>query len=270
MALPLPRSLSPSKVGAFTTCPLAFRFATIDRLPEPPTRPAVLGTLVHRTLEGLLWNHPSGHRSVDVADAELDDAFTELAADAELLALALDRDGVDALRNEARMLVANYFTLEDPNSIADVAIEMTLEAVVDGVRLRGILDRLDIGPTGELSIVDYKTGKVPSDSAVSGRLAGVQFYAMLCQHVLHLRPARVRLLYLRGPMVIEAVPTDQELTGVTRRTGAVWAAIERACEHDDFRPRPSALCSWCSFRPLCPAHGGDPRPARPPVDVPGG
>lgn len=270
MALPLPRSLSPSKVGAFTTCPLAFRFATIDRLPETPTRPAVLGTLVHRTLEGLLWHHPPGQRTMDVADVALDKAFTELAADPELLGLTLDQDGLDALRGEARMLVANYFTLEDPNDIAEIAVEMTLEAVVGGVRLRGILDRLDVDPTGELTVVDYKTGRVPSPAAAPARLAGVQFYAMLCQYVLHQRPTRVRLLYLRGPAVIEAVPTDQGLTGVARRTGAVWAAIERACERDDFRPRPSALCSWCSFRPLCPAHGGDQRLGTPPADVIGG
>src|SRR5258705_10497286 len=36
MSLEAPRTLSPSKVAAFTDCALAFRFATIDRLPRPP------------------------------------------------------------------------------------------------------------------------------------------------------------------------------------------------------------------------------------------
>jgi putative RecB family exonuclease len=38
-------------------------------------------------------------------------------------------------------------------------------------------------------------------------------------------------------------------------------AIRTACERDDFRARPSALCDFCSFREFCPAWGGDPSQA---------
>jgi putative RecB family exonuclease len=65
-------------------------------------------------------------------------------------------------------------------------------------------------------------------------------------------------MYLREPIVIEAVPSEQAVRGTRQRTSAVWSAIERACENEDFRPRPSALCNWCSFQSLCPIYGGDP------------
>ena len=51
MSLPLPTTLSPSKISAFKHCPLQFRFSVIDRLPEPPSPAASKGTLVHRALE---------------------------------------------------------------------------------------------------------------------------------------------------------------------------------------------------------------------------
>ena len=57
---------------------------------------------------------------------------------------------------------------------------------------------------------------------------------------------------------IIATPSDQSAKGVARRTAALWSAIEQACARDDFRPRPSRLCDFCTFRPYCPAHGGDP------------
>ena len=63
MALTLPRSLSPSKLSAFKDCPLAFRFAAIDRLPEAPAPHMVKGTLVHSALERLFWDHPRGERT---------------------------------------------------------------------------------------------------------------------------------------------------------------------------------------------------------------
>jgi len=46
-------SLSPSRAGDFKTCPLLYRFRTVDRLPEKPNADAVRGTLIHSVLERL-------------------------------------------------------------------------------------------------------------------------------------------------------------------------------------------------------------------------
>ena len=43
-----------------------------------------------------------------------------------------------------------------------------------------------------------------------------------------------------------------------RKTDALWSAIGRACERDDFRPSTGPLCNWCAYKPYCPAFGGDP------------
>ena len=256
MPLPLPSSLSPSKVSTFRDCALAFRFSAIDKLAEPPTVATVKGTLVHRALERLFWHHPAGARTEEAARAELEAAWQELGD--EVSGLGLDGDGADGLLADARRLVQGYLRLEDPDAVTPVGVELTLEARVGGLLLRGIIDRLDVLPSGELVVVDYKTGRVPPPGHEQQRLGGVQFYALLCEEVLGRRPAKVRLLYLRDPLCIEAEPSDQALRGLRQRTQAVWSAIERACEADDFRPKPSALCGWCSFKALCPAFGGDP------------
>ena len=65
-ALPMPRSLSPSSMSTFTSCPLAFRFSYIERLPEPPSAPASKGTLVHLALQHLMWRPPA-ERTIDAA-----------------------------------------------------------------------------------------------------------------------------------------------------------------------------------------------------------
>src|SRR5207245_9519216 len=51
--LPVIGSLSPSRAGDFMTCPLLFRYRTIDRLPQTPSPAATRGTLVHAVLERL-------------------------------------------------------------------------------------------------------------------------------------------------------------------------------------------------------------------------
>ena len=52
MALPLPTSLTPSKVASFKDCALAFKFSNIDRLPEPPA--LWLGYLIPELLVSVL------------------------------------------------------------------------------------------------------------------------------------------------------------------------------------------------------------------------
>jgi putative RecB family exonuclease len=253
MALDLPRTLTPSKVTAFTNCPLAFRLSQIERLPEPPSPHAVKGTLVHTALEGLFWHHASGSRTPAAALAELERAWTELQDDEEFVQLELDGDRADKFLADARTLVENYFRLEDPNRAHAVGVELGVETMVDGMRLRGIIDRLDVAPDGSLIVVDYKTGRAPSERFERGSLGGVQTYALLCESLLGRAPSEVRLLYLRQPIAISSVPSEQSIRGQRKRAVAVWTAIERACDSEDFRPNVGPLCDHCHFKTSCPA-----------------
>jgi putative RecB family exonuclease len=268
MSFELPRSLSPSKVTSFRDCALAFRFSAIDHLPEPSSPAMVKGTLVHSALERLFWLHDQGDRSESVGLTELDAAWDELQSDPEYVSLGLTTDQAAAFLDDGATLVRNYFRLEDPNQVRTVGTELTLDAKLGSVRLRGIIDRLDLTDEGELVVVDYKTGRAPSEAYEQSKLVGVHIYAMLCEELLGRRPVRVELLHLREPTVITAKPSDQAVRGHRQRTVAVWSAIERACRDEDFRPKTSPLCKHCHFQAFCPAFGGDPALAAPTLLAP--
>ncbi len=253
MALEPPRTLSPSKVSAFTSCPLAFRFSQIERLPEPPSPHAVKGTLVHAALERLYWHHAPGARTAATAQRELEGAWAALQDDPEFTELGLGPEEAAAFLADARTLVANLFELEDPNATRTVGVELGVEAHVEGMRLRGIIDRLDVDPDGRLVVVDYKTGRTPGERYERGSLGGVHTYALLCESILGQAPAEVRLLYLRQPVAISTAASEQTIRGQRKRAVAVWTAIERACASEDFRPNVSALCGSCHFKSTCPA-----------------
>ncbi len=251
-------SLSPSSVSSFTSCPLAFKFSYLDRLPEPPSVAASRGTLVHRALERL-HDRPAAERSIDAALLDLDDAASELRDHPEFAGLGLDADQWAAFREEATVLVQRYFELEDPRSVRAIGLEIKLEARIgERFKIRGIIDRLELDADGELIVTDYKTGAAPREQHERARLVGVQIYALLCEQNFGRRPKRVQLLYLSTPEAIIAEPSEQSITGVTRKAEAIYKAIVRACTNDDFRPNRSALCSYCTFKPYCPAYGGDP------------
>lgn len=259
MALALPSSLSPSRLSSFTSCGLQFRFTAIDRLPEPPTIAATRGTLVHGALEQL-FTLPAEQRLPEAASACLDRAVERLRTDPDWTGLDLDDAGEARMRAEAADLVSRYFRLEDPTAVHPVGLELKLEVDVGGVRLRGIIDRLDL-VDGELVVTDYKTGRAPGDGYARQRMTGVHLYSLMCERWFGRRPVRVQLLHLAEPVKIIAEPSEQSTRGLARRLEAVWQAVETACEREDFRPRPSPRCDWCAFQAWCPAFGGDPTQA---------
>src|SRR5690349_20623406 len=59
-------SLSPSRAGDFKTCPLLYRFRSIDRIPERPSPDQARGTLVHAVLAAL-FDLPAQERTPQCA-----------------------------------------------------------------------------------------------------------------------------------------------------------------------------------------------------------
>lgn len=257
----VPTSLSPSRVESFLSCPMAFRFASIEQLPEPPAEHSTKGSLVHRALE-LLFTEPSHGRDLAAARVAFDRAVVEFRADPEFTGLRLDETKEAAFLADAWVLVERYFEMEDPRTVRDIGIELRLSATVGDLELRGIIDRLELDDEGRLVVVDYKTGRVPGPKYEQDRMNGVHFYSFLCQEVLGERPVEVRLMYLRGGRTITATPTAQSVRFLTTRTTAVWKAIAAACTSGDFQPKQGPLCNLCAFRDWCPAFGGSPERAR--------
>ncbi len=232
----------------------------MQRLWEPPSPAASKGTLVHRALE-LLHNRPAQERTRDAALSDLQTAAAELAADPEFAELHLTAEQWQSFVSESEVFVERYLQLEDPTTINAVGLELKLEAKLGKVTLRGIIDRLDLTPEGDLVVTDYKTGKAPSERFLHKSLEGVHLYALLCEQNFGKRPVRVQLLYLSKPEAIVATPTESTVRGVEVKSGALMTAIKTACVKDDFRPRTSPLCNYCSFKDFCPSFGGDPETA---------
>jgi putative RecB family exonuclease len=256
-------SLSPSRAADFKTCPLLYRFRCIDRLPETPSRAATRGTMVHAVLESL-FDLPSAERTLDSARQMLPSAWARVREEAPEVdtLFSEDTDGSDfaAWMESAAELLGNYFRLEDPSRLEPESREQRVEIVIDGLQLRGIVDRVDVSPAGDLRIVDYKTGASPREAFEAKALFQMKFYALVLWRTRGVVPRQLRLMYLADTDTLSYAPDAEELTRFERTLMAIWAAIQRAMQTGDFRPSPSRLCDWCDHKALCPAFGGTPPP----------
>jgi putative RecB family exonuclease len=258
------RALSPSRAADFLTCPLLYRFRVIDRLPSPPSAPAARGTLVHAVLERL-FDLPAADRTPERAVELLAPEWDRLVqAEPELAGLISD-DGLDGPDRaswfaDASALVDTWFTLEDPTRLEPAERELYVEAEVDGLTLRGYVDRLDVTADGAMRVVDYKTGRSPSEHFEAKALFQMRFYALVLWRSRGVVPRMLQLVYLGNREVLRYSPDEADLLATERKVTALWAAIERAARTGDWRPSPSRLCDWCEHRDLCPAWGGTPPP----------
>ena len=243
-------TLSPSRASDYKTCPQLFKFRAIDKIEAPPTVYQARGTTAHLALQRL-FDLPANERDPDRLFDLFREAWMELR-DVEFPDLFTSRDeerewGVGSLE-----VLANYFGIEDPSTFDPADRELDMLEDLDGITIRGILDRIDETADGVV-ITDYKTGKAPPERYALPAFFALKIYALLIRHRTGTTPTTLRLMYLTGPTVYEIPVNDAQLDAMDRQLRALWAAIDKAIVSGNFPTRTSRLCDWCSYQDICPA-----------------
>jgi len=230
-------NLSPSRLSTFLGCGLRYKFKYVDKLPDGSGQAAVNGTAVHEALE-YTYAFPQALRTLATALTQLDAVLAEWPADTEYT----------PQRERCQELIWNLFDLEDPTAVNCRKTEMDLLVPWGDHNLRGIIDRVDVEDDGYV-IVDYKTGKAPSDQYLDEKLLGVRMYALMGLKAFGTLPVRVKLLFLGTPQTITVDVTPSMARGVELKAVAAVAAMERG----QFSPKPGDACRFCSFADVCPS-----------------
>lgn len=249
-------TLSPSRAGDFKTCPQLFKFRAIDRLEEPPSVYQARGTTAHLALQRL-FDDPDVERTPERLYDLFREAWTEIRGEEEFEGLFQDTEEERDWGLESMELLANYFSIEDPTAFDPEDRELDMLEDLDGMVIRGILDRIDRDTDGRLVITDYKTGKAPPERYALSAFFALKIYALLIRNKLGETPKEVRLLYLNGPTLYRLPIDDRQLDAMDGQLRALWGAIERAMATGRFPARPGRLCNWCSYQEICPAFADD-------------
>ena len=253
-----PLALSPSRCGDYLQCPLLFRFRALDRLPEPKTVAQVKGTLVHAVLEEM-HKLPREQRLYPAAVKQLKPTWADMCAkDKDLLELVPEEELYDFLV-ECRSLLRGYFEMENAQGFDAYATEMYVDTVLpNGVPVRGFIDRVDVAPTGQVRVVDYKTGKKPLPRYSDQAKFQMRFYALVYWRLYGRIPDQLRLMYLKVMDSMFLAPSKEELEYFERDLADLWAKIQADIEAGQFKTKTSKLCGWCPHQSLCPEFGGTP------------
>ncbi|HVB51686.1 MAG TPA: PD-(D/E)XK nuclease family protein [Acidimicrobiales bacterium] len=258
---PLPKSLSPSRLSDFQTCPRRYQHASVERIPQPASYATAKGRFVHYVFEQLFLLD-NDQRTIEMAREYVEPAQVEILTDDVRTDIGLDDVMLAKLLHETDAIIVRYFEMEDPRTVTSEGVELRLGVEVNGAPLYGILDRLDRDADGTLTIVDYKTGALPNRNYDSSTFANTELYAALCEAKLGERPSTIRLMYVAHGHAIERNVTDVVVRARASAAASAWTKINQYYEDGDFPATPSSnACRFCSFKDLC-RNQGVPVPAR--------
>lgn len=253
-------TLSPSRANDYLNCPLLYRFRTIDRLPEPPSVDAIRGTLVHSVLEKL-FTYPRPERTRTIAQSFVVPIWSEMKVERDDVREIVHTLNEETFLISAYALVERYFELENPSLFEPTELEAHVETELnDKLIIHGYIDRLDIAPTGEIRIVDYKTGKAPGIGFEEKSFFQMKFYALILWRNLGRVPKRLQMIFLGDGRVLTQDPTEEELMKTQSKIEKIAADIQLSKEQGMWPTRKSKLCDWCAHQSICPEFGGTPPP----------
>jgi len=243
-----PPHLSPSSIATFHQCPLKYKFSRIDGLKEPATEATIRGNFVHSILEGLYAVEKSG-RTLQTAKAIASEVWTSYEAEVRSIVKASD---INSFRWQSWWCVENLFKLESPTEIEFDGIETELNHSVDGVKIKGFVDRWSFHGD-KIRISDYKTGKTPKKQYQADKFDQLLIYAICLSDVHNKSVDLLELVYLKDGVRLTSVPTAGDIDRIRAMIVQVRQDIDERCETEIFEAKTSVLCGWCHFKPICPA-----------------
>jgi putative RecB family exonuclease len=243
--------VTPSKLATWVDCPRRYRMTYVDR-PTPQRGGAyahsTLGAVVHNALRAF-FDLPLSKRTPDTGAALVtthwkDDGFADSA-----------QAGV--FRERARGWVADYLSHTDV-SIEPVGLERWVSAPAGTIVAEGRVDRID-DRSGELVIVDYKTGRAALTTDDARGSQALAMYAIATTRTLRRQCRKVELHHLPTGTVAVWEHTDESFARHQGRAEETADELQLATDTFNaggdpdvlFPPQVGRQCGWCDFRRHC-------------------
>jgi DNA helicase-2/ATP-dependent DNA helicase PcrA len=272
-----PLSLSFYQIDDYLTCPLKYKYAHVLRVPLAPHHAIIYGAALHKAVQVFHNQQAKGHV---MSEQELDAVFESAWSNEGFVS----RDHEEARLQAGRAALRRFRTAQlAPDGVIPTYVEREFSFSLDGDRVRGRWDRVDIEPVHDggvraadpdpgratsadvvsptlgmlgperVTITDYKSSDVRDPAKARQRAREslqLQIYAMGYEAMTGRLPDAVALHFLESGL-IGRVPVDPVRLAKARDKIARAAAGMRA---RDYAPRPDYLaCTYCAFRDICPS-----------------
>lgn len=255
------KELSYSSFHTYEECPQRWKFLYVDGLEEAQRSYFSFGRSMHLALEAFVAPMVEGGASQRGQTSLLDfggvpASQTPISVEEllELFKRVWVSEGYASADEEERYFLTgkdllrrfhSAYTASIPKTIA---VEKDLSGSMEGVKIHGIIDRIDLVNGETLDVLDYKTTRELSvqDAVASDQLT---FYQFLAEQNYDKPVSSLTLYHLRSLKPLSSPPRDKKKKiEVTTRVGRVWDGMTA----EKYEPAPGPQCRRCEFRSRCP------------------
>lgn len=249
--------VSPSAIDSFQTCPLRWMLVQSGG-DGPPIGAASIGTLVHEI-------------AAEHEGQSEEELRTALAASWPRLGF---RQGwiSDRQRGRAELMLtrlARWFADSAAVGWRRLAAEQSMRATLGRVQISATLDRIEVGPSGELRVIDYKTGRSKPREADLRRHPQLGAYQVVLEEAdengrppgipAGARVAGAALVHLGRAAGATGRPSVQVQSALAddpddpRWAHQLVAEVGERMAATEFAATPGDHCRICPVRTSCPA-----------------
>ena len=133
-----PLSLSFYQIDDYLTCPLKYKYAHVLRVPLAPHHAIVYGAALHKAVQLFHHRHARGHV---MSEAELDEVFDSAWSNEGFMS----RDHEEARLQAGRAALRRFREAQlQPDAVIPTYVEREFSFTLDGDRVRGRWDRVDV------------------------------------------------------------------------------------------------------------------------------
>jgi DNA helicase-2/ATP-dependent DNA helicase PcrA len=268
-----PLGLSYYAIDDYITCPARYRYGHVVRVQTAPHHAIVYGSALHAVVQEFHRRHARGQvMTDDELDASLDAAWRTEGF--------VSREHEEARLATARASLRRFRDAQlEPGAVIPASVERSFEFGLDGDRIRGRWDRIDIEPGDaaapaevpgppltdvaapslellgreRVTITDYKSSDVRDPVRARQRARDslqLQIYALGWEAETGRLPDALQLHFLDSGVVGRVAVDPKRIEKAKARIRQVAAGIRAG----DFEARPDRVaCTWCPFREICPS-----------------
>jgi putative RecB family exonuclease len=240
--------ISYSSLDTYQNCPLKYKFREIDKIPEPKSKEAVFGTLIHSVMK---YIHTPSLLAPNIEQAldYFSKGWNSEVYENEMEERSAFTQGVTIIQNYYKHNRPSDYTIVDLES--RFAIEIGAEETGKHM-VSGIIDRIDKIEDG-YEIIDYKTTrKMPSQDKVDNDIQlSIYLKAFLNRYpkeIARLDKITVSLYYLKHGVKLSSQRTIKQLATLEK----TFLDVIKLIEEEKFDPILSPLCDWCGYQKICP------------------
>lgn len=240
-------TLSPTRINAYLSCRLAYKFTYIDRISRFFYKPKsfhTFGATLHRTLDEF---HKQGGAEMQSAE-ELADTMRTMWSPAGYASAEDEAEHLAA----AEKLLDQYYAEHLIERAKTLFTEKQLKVDMGEFNLMGRIDRIDEHPDGHIEIVDYKSGRltVAEDEVREDLAMGI--YALLAHRTFPDTRVICTIYALRSGEKATVEHTSAELAELEVMIRLIAAEIAKIDADSVIEPQwDPEKCPYCDYLRLC-------------------